>query len=303
LLIYCSFRYNNKIIKLPLGIHIVMLKKLSCLLVLLLSISSYANEKKPEKETTVFNETFSWQAQLGVSLQYADTILAGVQQNNLLNISLLFDFYYKGFFIQSDHRRADTRNLGAEIGYQLLVDDNWELDIITKSYIKGIYVKNIIREEGKDIPILSGLENRGRADGIGLRYSRYFDDNYLSIDVANLSPLSDANGWIFDSFYSHLAPYRNWDVYFNAGLTFYSESVMDYYLGIDQDEVTELRTLHRTDAGYRIKLEALAQYPISESWTFNIGIGHSYYSSNVKESPIVDSQNSYHAMVGVLYVF
>lgn len=283
-----------------------MNKRLTLLLMLLLSINSYAHDKKPLNESTVFNKTFSWQAQAGVSLQHTTSIIEGVEQDNLgnyLNISILLDFYYKGFFIQSDHRRADTHNLGAELGYQLIVEDDWELDIINKSYIGGFNPEDVIDIADKEIPILDGLKTRGRADGLGIRYSRYFENSIFSFDIAALAPLSAADGWVMDAFYSHIVPYRNWDIYLNAGLTYYSDDVMDYYVGIDSSEVSALRAEFTAHHAVRTQFEVFAQRPISESWTFNIGFSQSYYLGDLSDSPIVDTENATQVMLGVLYVF
>ena len=273
---------------------------------LLISMSSYAHDKKPLKESTVFNKTFSWQAQAGISLQHTTSIIEGVEQDNLgnyLNISILFDFYYKGFFIQSDHRRADTHNLGAELGYQLIVEDDWELDIINKSYIGGFNPEDVIEISDKEIPILEGLKARGRADGLGIRYSRYFENSIFSFDIAALAPLSAADGWVMDAFYSHIVPYRNWDIYLNASLTYYSDDVMDYYVGIDSGEVSALRAEFTAHHAVRTQFEVFAQRPISESWTLNVGFSQSYYLGDLNDSPIVDTQNATQVMLGVLYVF
>ncbi|MDT0602928.1 MULTISPECIES: MipA/OmpV family protein [Thalassotalea] len=276
------------------------------LLMLFICTNSLANEKKPLKESTVFNKTFSWQAQAGVSLQYTTSIIKGVNQDNLgnyLNISILFDFYYKGFFIQSDHRRADTHNLGAEIGYQLIVEDDWELDVISKSYIGGFNPEEVIDIADKDIPILMGLKSRGTADGIGIRYTRFHDDSIFSFDIAALAPLSAADGWVMDAFYSHIVPYRNWDIYLNAGMTYYSDKVMNYYVGIDSEEVSPLREEFTAHHALRTQVEVFAQYPLSKSWTFNIGLSQNYYFGDLSESPIVETENASQIMAGVLYVF
>ena len=79
-------------------------KYLSILLVILLSISTFstvANEKIPANETTVFNETFSWQAMANISAIYNPSLLKGQDQEDpfdYLGVSLLLDVYYKGFF-------------------------------------------------------------------------------------------------------------------------------------------------------------------------------------------------------------
>jgi len=284
-----------------------MFKKLTYVLLLMLfTLSSSANDKKPLNESTVFNETFSWQGQVGLSLQQTNGIIAGIEQEqlgNYLNISLLFDFYYEGFFIQSDHRRAHTHTLGAELGYQLIIEDDWELDIISKSYIAGFYPDDIIDNADKEIPILEGLKNRSSGDGIGIRYSKYFENSTISLDVATLAPLSGSDGWIADLFYSHIVLYRNWDIYLNTGLTYYSDDVIDYYVGIDESETSALREEFTGHHSVKTQVEIFAQRPISKSWTFNVGLSLSHYFGDITDSPIVDRQNASQIMAGVLYVF
>lgn len=283
-----------------------MLQKCCCLLLLLFSLNCVANDKKPAKESTVFNETFSWQAQMGFSMGYSQQLLKGVEQTDItdfLQLSLLLDFYYKGFFIQSNQRRADTFNLGAEMGYQLKVEDNWEIDIISKAYIAGYVPKDLIDHAEKDIPSLNGLKERYFAGGIGLRYSRYLDDGYFSVDVAKLANSDGDKGWLIDTFYSHLIPYRNWDIYINAGVTFYSSKTVDYFYGIDEQEVTSSRAYYHPGAAAKAQLELFVQHPISESWTFNAGLSQSYYTANVTNSPLVDTRGTTQLMIGVLYVF
>jgi len=291
-----------------LGNNIKMFKQLIYLALLLLSVNSLANEKKPLKQTTVFNETFSWQGQLGFSLSKSTFIIDGIEEADLgnnLNISLLFDVYYKGFFIQSNHRRADSLKLGAELGYQLIVEDDWELDIIHKSYFGGFNPEDIIARADKEIPILAGLKQRDSANGLGLRYSRYYQESILSVDVAAITPFSDdsASGWLINAFYSHIVPYRNWDIYLNTSVTYYSEDVIDYYTGVDASEVSPIREKYKGEHALRAQFEIFAQRPISRSWTFNAGLSHSFYTANIKNSPIVDSQGASQIMVGVLYVF
>lgn len=243
---------------------------------------------------------------MGASLAYGESIIKGIEQNQLghfLNISILLDFYYKGFFIQSDHKRSDTHMLGAEVGYQLMVEDDWQFDILTKTYIGGFSPSNIMEWQDEYIPILDGLENRSSGDGLGFRYTKYLDDAIFSVDVANLAILSNAEGWVVDTYYSHLTPYRNWDIYFNAGLTLYSQEVMNYYVGVQKHEAREYRPEFEGSTGARAQFEIFAQHPISESWTFNAGFSQSFYTSNVSDSPIVDRTNAMRIMAGVLYVF
>jgi outer membrane scaffolding protein for murein synthesis (MipA/OmpV family) len=288
-------------------IHLLIVQLLfSVLFSILLSLQALAAETKHENETTVFDETFSWQFMAGFSTIYSPAILKDVKQDDLidfLSFSLQLDLYYKGFFIQSNHRRADSISLGGEMGYQLIVKDEWELDIINKTYLPGYEPENLIDDSHNDIPTLEGLDDRSSGEGLGLRYSRFYKSAILSIDVASLSINSSAKGWVAEAFYSHLVPYRNWDFYLGAGLTHYSDQVTDYYLGVDKDEISDARPYHKASSSYRAQLEVYAQYPLSKKWTFNGSITQSYYSNNITDSPLADKQHITQVALGVLYVF
>lgn len=283
-----------------------MRKVITFILILTYSAITFANEKKPDRESTVFDETFSWQVQAGLSLRYSSFLIKEIEQDRLSHYIaplVLVDFYYRGFFIQSNHRRADTFSQGAELGYQLKVADNWELDLISKTYLPGFDAKKIIDFYNRDMPILSGLNKRDAGDGLGLRYSHYNENNSFSVDIASLTPLSDAQGWLTEVFYSHIVPYRNWDIYFNTGLTIYQDSIVNYYIGVTESEANQYRDKYSTGAGFRAQFEIFAQQPINESWTFNLGLSHNIYSENIANSPITTGHNVTQAMIGVLYVF
>jgi len=291
-----------------------MLKKsLTLVMVLSLGLSltissgkTFAADPKHDNETTVFDKTFSWQFMGGISGVYDQSPIKGNKQSEFedyLHVSLLFDLYYKGFFMQSNHRRSSAATLGGEIGYELIVKDSWELDIISKTYVSGYEPSDIIDNNDRDIPTLSGLEDRDFGRGIGLRYSRFYQNSVLSIDVASLAPLSKANGWVADVFYSHLIPYRNWDIYLGAGFTYYSAGVTDYFVGVNQDEASSARPIYEPGSGYQAQLEVFAQHPISRNWSFNAGITQSYYSATINDSPLIGKQHLTTVMLGVLYVF
>lgn len=267
-----------------------------------ISVSALAADPQHENETTVFDKTFSWQAMGGISGVYQQSVLEGVEQTEVedfLNISLLIDVYYKGFFIQSNHRRSNAVTLGLELGYELIVEDNWEIDIIHKTYLPGYMPKELIKNSDFGVPSLEGLKERSSAEGLGLRYSHFSQDAILSVDVAAIS----YSGWVADIFYSQLMPYRNWDFYLGAGFTHYSERVTDYYAGVNQSEVSEARSFYKPGSSYKAQLEVFARHPISKSWSFNGGITQSYYSAAFKESPLIGRQHVTQVMLGVLYVF
>jgi len=259
----------------------------------------------------IVKDAFEWQFMVDLSLVDTQILLTDVHQTDLwdyFQLGLLLDMSYKGFFIQTNSRRSSTALGSAELGYQITVQKNWQLDVILKAYINGYSPDEIIKDQEQNIPQLAELNDRNPTSGIALRYSHFFDDAIFYIDVAAAHAIDDgqdddATGLIIDSFYSYLLPYRNWDIYLGAGLTYYDQALVDYYIGIDADEVTSSRPLYEADTGFRGQLEIYAQYPLSQSWSFNAGITQSFYSNDIKQSPLVDKNKLTEVMIGVLYVF
>jgi outer membrane scaffolding protein for murein synthesis (MipA/OmpV family) len=282
------------------------LKLASCILLCTTSLFSFAVDTELEKETTVFNQTFSWQAMAGFSIDHTQSPLKGVKQEDVfdhISLSLLIDFYYKGFFIQSNHRRSSGVKEGAEIGYQLHVDDNWEVDVLIKSYVPGYNPELLIENKKKNIPSLVGLKEREIGSAIALRYSYYENDSILSVDFANLNYWSAPGGWLVDFYYNDLVIYKNWDIYVGGGITYYSDQVMDYYYGVEASEANNSRNYYNPNDGFKGTFEIYARYPISQKWSFNAGFTQTYYSNVIGRSPLVDKQHISQFLLGVFYVF
>tara|TARA_R100001377_G_scaffold51707_1_gene30262 strand:- start:2699 stop:3655 length:957 start_codon:yes stop_codon:yes gene_type:complete len=282
---------------------------------LLASSLCYGQEisESPENDANkpVIKDEFEWQIILDLSLIYDPTIIAGIEQEKLSDYllpGLLVDISYKGFYLQSNQRRSHVLLGGTELGYQLFIEENWQLDLILKAYMQGYDSESLIEYGGGDPELLVGLKEREVTIGAAIRYSQYFEDALFRIDFAYGSSGEDENehhvgGLIIDSFYSYLLPYKNWDIYLGAGLSYFSQDIINYYIGVSPDEVLATRPEYTADAGFRAQAEVYAQYPVSESWSFHTGITHSYFSTNVKDSPLVDTNQTTQVTLGVMYVF
>lgn len=270
------------------------------------SISAAQNNNKP-----LAKDAFEWQFILDLSVVYDPKIVIGIKQDEVLHYlmpGLLVDISYKGFYLQTNQRRSNTVLGGTEFGYQLLIEDNWQLDLIAKAYMQGYDSETLIKYGIGDNELLAGLKERDSTLGFALRYSQYFESALFTLDFAYGTSGVDTEdkvigGIIIDSFYSYLIPYRNWDIYLGAGLTYFSQDIVNYYIGVSPDEVTDFRGEYNAKAGYRAQLEVFAQHPLSQSWSFNTGITYSIFSSDVKESPLVDTNYTTQVMIGVQYVF
>ena len=128
-------------------------------------------------------------------------------------------------------------------------------------------------------------------------------ETYDVVDSIFPKKPEDADGWLIDSFYSHLIQYKNWDIYLGGGATLYSSGVVDYYLGVNLNEANQFRPQHQGDVVVRLQSEIFVQYPIAQSWSFGAGITQNYYSKNAVDSPLADKQHLTQVLIGVMYVF
>ncbi|MCP4325231.1 MAG: MipA/OmpV family protein, partial [Alteromonadales bacterium] len=87
----------------------------------------------------IIKDEFEWQFILDLSLVYDPKIIAGIEQEKAWHYfmpGILVDISYKGFFLQSNQRRSSAFIGGTVFGYQVLVEDNWQLDLIAKAYMQ-----------------------------------------------------------------------------------------------------------------------------------------------------------------------
>lgn len=289
------------------------------LLTALITIAGYNTAYASDESTSaainpnapIIKDSFEWQIIVDFSLAYQQQLLKGVEQSDFshfLQLGLYVDLSYKGFFLQTNERRSSAVLDSAEFGYQLTVQEDWQLDLIVKAYLPGFDPDGLIDYANASPALFEGLKERDATGGIALRYSHFFDDAIFYVDVAQthsgLDQYSDdVTGIIVDSFYSYLLPYRNWDIYLGAGLTYYEDDIVNYYFGIESDEVNAFRPDFEADSAFRAQFEIYAQYPLSQSWSFNAGITQSIYSPSIKDSPLVDKNVLLKVMAGVQYVF
>lgn len=282
-------------------IHKHFLTTLLLLTGLLQTAESRASNPQPDQP-----EDFSWNLTLGVALVSNPTHIAGAEQyeaKHYWGVQASLDLYYKGFFLQTNKHRFDGFMTGSELGYELIVEDEYEIDLISKSYLVGFDENNagLVRDES--IPELEGIKSRGVGSNQGVRYIRYLDDAVYWVDVATDLFNNKHDGFVVDGFYSRILPIRNWDISLGVGATYFSEDINNYYFSVSEYEAREFRPVYDAGDGYRIELEASAQKPVWEDWLFSAGVTLSHFSDSIADSPLVARQNVLRFQVGISYVF
>ncbi|MBT0586134.1 MipA/OmpV family protein [Alteromonas oceanisediminis] len=260
-----------------------------------------------QAETEIADELV-WNLQIDLSVVSDPTELVGVTQkeeSDFVELALYMDLYYKGFFIQSNKNRTRFSNFGAEIGYHLYEESNYEISLVHKSYATGFDENEIYGEgAGEDVvPELEGINSRFDTSMQGLRFLNYTDNRLFWVDVAGDLISGEHRGWAVDAFYLLTYQLRNWDIDAGIGATYFSDKTNTYLYGVSPSESRALRPAYTPGSGHVFSVEVSARYPLSASWVFNTGVSVNQYSSSISDSPLVARDTVTRFKVSVGYVF
>ena len=243
---------------------------------------------------------FAWDWSAGTGYYIEDSYLIGMDSYDdgiELNLSLAVSF--DNFYLDYDHNQLSG---GLVIGYSLINKYNWELDIIGANAQAGFGQKGLGFYNNGVVEELRGIKKRKYDFNTGLRFTHRFDGSQVSIEF--LHDISNAhNGWVFNSFFSKIQPWRNWEFRSGIGFSAYSADFTNYYFGIEQSEVTLLRPAYKTNASSSIMLEFHAEYPLNQDWVFLAGWLTTLFSKEIDDSPIISQGYQHKAKLGVRYVF
>ncbi len=168
---------------------------------------------------------------------------------------------------------------GLVLGYTLTQDQNWAIDAVLSPRFAGP-VDNELLED-------ADLDDRDPDLHAGLRYSLYFDDSLIRLDVSR-DIANTHDGYILSATYDKEWQIRNWLVTGTAAIAYISEDMTDYYAGVDSDEATSKFTVYQAEGAIITGLSLDAEYPINEDWTFNTQLSYLVLDDEIEDSPITN---------------
>ncbi|KZY59109.1 MULTISPECIES: MipA/OmpV family protein [Pseudoalteromonas] len=266
----------------------------------LLSTTSQASNRYYADNTLEPSQGFAWDWGIGLGYYIEDSYLIGMDSyNDGIEPDVHLAVSYDSFYLDYDQSQLSG---GLTLGYSVIDKFEWGLDIVGTNIQSGfdetglnIYGNEVIKE-------LEGIRTRDYDFDVGLRLSRRFENSQISFEY--LHDISGAhNGWVMNSFFSQIIPWRNWEFRSGVGLSAYSEDFTNYYFGISEAEALETRPVYNPDTSYSLIFEFHAEYPINRHWVFLTGWLSTWFSSDIHQSPIISQEYQHKAKVGVRYVF
>ncbi len=221
--------------------------------------------------------------------------------NGKLLLNLSADLSYGNFFIESDERRNVLRFGSGIIGYQLWQQDDSSLALIGTNYQQAIGPDLVTAFGKQHIAELEGLELRDSDFLVGLRYQRFWGQHYWAIEAGQ--DIESHYGQQLRLLYSYRQQLRNWDLYYNAGVSFSTAKVVDFYYGVRPAESLVNRPAYQAGAGQQLHVGLSALYPLSPNWLLELGLAVNLFSKAYIDSPLSNRNSECLSLVKFRYVF
>ncbi|WP_062570565.1 MULTISPECIES: MipA/OmpV family protein [Pseudoalteromonas] len=266
----------------------------------LLATSSYASNRYYADNTLEPSQGFAWDWGVGAGYYIEDSYLVGMDSyNDGFEPDIHLALSYEHFYLDYDQSQLSG---GLTIGYSVIDKFEWGLDLVGTNIQSGFDETGLAFYEEDVIEELAGIKSRNYDFDVGLRLSRRFDNSQISFEY--LHDISGAhNGWVMNSFFSQIIPWRNWEFRSGIGLSAYSEDFTNYYFGITPSEANSNRPVYTPSTSYSLIFEFHAEYPINQNWVFLTGWLSTWFSDDIHHSPIVSQEYQHKAKVGLRYVF
>jgi outer membrane scaffolding protein for murein synthesis (MipA/OmpV family) len=185
------------------------------------------------------------------------------------------------------------------IGLDELRVTAWKNDKFSISAIGSLRTKPF---EAGDGPYLAGMKDRDTAFEAGLSFTAMTGPG--EIQVSSLFDVSSVHhGQQVDVSYQQSTEIGAVNVAWGGGLTWQSEDLTDYMVGVRRNEVRSDRKFYAPDAAFIPHLDVVVSYPLYERVTLVGNAGVQYLPAAYHDSPIVDKDYLVSFAVGALYAF
>lgn len=261
----------------------------------------------------------AWQVKLAVGVGARTNPLVG---GDNLPLVALPDIAYYGEAFYFDN---------GDLGYTLVEAPNWTLSAITRfnterayfsfSHPANIFVgsETVDGSSGHDANIpgpfptvpdktrtvidLDDLASRKYAVDAGVEFNYYFESgSLLKFNVFHdVSGVYQGTNAALE--YAQAFSFEKWQLSLSAGLSFKSQSLVDYYYGIDERDEVPQSLYYEADATIEPYVRISTVYPINDDWSALGLVKVKSLGSGMTDSPVVDEKLATTVFVGASYAF
>ena len=157
--------------------------------------------------------------------------------------------------------------------------------------------------EDNDDPEMKQLNERNGSAMLGGAY--YHHESWGSLKFAIAADAMDESGGVMGEI-SYFRPFRMARLTLtpSVGVFYYDESFNDYYYGVSQKE-SRRSGLKQYNAGETVTpyVGVAAKYPLTQNLSLNASAVYTVLPDDVKNSPMIDRDDSFALMTGLSWTF
>jgi len=153
-----------------------------------------------------------------------------------------------------------------------------------------------------DSQIFNGMQKRKASVDLGVNVA--YQVGQGSFNSSLMSDVSSTHkGYVLDINYQHNLPLMGGMFQPSVGLSAHSDNFNNYYYGVRASEVTGNRAAYQAKSSVNPYIGYQFLYPINDNFNLAHGTSYTVLDSEIKNSPLVDRDNSWSTFVGASYSF
>jgi outer membrane scaffolding protein for murein synthesis (MipA/OmpV family) len=192
----------------------------------------------------------------------------------------------------------EVESLGdINIGLNLWNNEHWWVDALVSQYHQGFDPQDVDALEN------SNLRERSRDLPIGLRATGYLGNTLIQITFLSGDLRDKHNGYSLAAELGQYWQIRNLNFHWLLGALFDSDTVAQYYFGIDSNQADANFPAYQADASLRLFSELGLTMALSEHWVLRGEARYAHLSSAIKDSPFIEDSYATLAALTLSYIF
>ncbi len=227
--------------------------------------------------------------ELGLSVGYEDLPVVGADEVTL-GLSFGGHISWRGFFVDV----LQESYSGFQIGYSLFNNDFLSVDLL--GAVTELSVDDDLSEE------LDSLRNREPGLNAGIRSTFYRGDNLFQFELLK-DATNEHDGYLMSVFAGRSWLYNNWNLHTIIGARYWSQEVLDYFVGVREDEASERFPAYQAESGTVMVAEAGVTYPLNEHWIFRGTVSSWKLSDSIENSPLISGDRYNSILARFVFVY
>lgn len=177
-------------------------------------------------------------------------------------------------------------------GYRLLAGKGWSIGPIVQPRFDGY--------DADDSSFLEGMDDRKWSidAGVGVSWR-------TGIGLFELSYVTDilgrSDGQELQLIYTVMCPLAGFDIAPSVGVKYKSDDLVDYYYGVEPDEIAFDRWPYEGGAATDPFVRLALRRKLGERWSLILAGQYEWLADDITDSPIVDSDYQASFLAGLMY--